>query len=172
MEAIDVLTQVDGDAASFVVNNAVVDVAVVIPGLADMRDASGKFWFQRGESFRLLSVGFRLPHYFVLSQVTAIAHDETIVTIGWENRTASKAGLLPVLANGQTWVPFGDYELALDVFVNMADVDTDGQDWKLQARFQPTLPRISMIGVDAALNGLTYYAPIFVKVLHNEGLKV
>lgn len=173
-EQIDIIQTATNNASTFTVNTAVENVtmaASVSPGI--LSDPGGNTFFEEGENIVILSLGFKLPHNFVLGQTPAAAPVFTypLIQLRYQKRSGGPFLALPVLASGGLFVPFENYEVALDVFADMAALGV-GEDWQLGARLIGTMPEVSMVGVPAVLNTNVYSGPIFVKVLHNTTLLV
>lgn len=167
-EHITVLTHDVGEAPTFTVNTAVENVAVANPANGWLVDPSANGFFQNGESSVLLSVGFRLPHNFVLGQTPGAAPTPISGALDLFYQARAGGPFFNYLneASGRIFVPFENYELASDVFIDSSGV---GDDWRLRSLFT-TLPVVSMVNVPAALNTNIYACSVFVKILHNNNI--
>lgn len=172
-EQIDTLRTESGpDTSLFTVNTAVNSVtAAGAVGDGILSDAGDLPFFQQGDTIRILSIGYVLPYSFVLGQIPGAIplFDMAEISLRYQLRAGGPFLSLPVMSSGSLYVPYGMYELALDVFADLSQV---GDDYQLGAKFVDTKPEISMINAPAGLDGLVLSIPIWVKVLHNLALVV
>jgi hypothetical protein len=128
-------------------------------------------WVQK-DNMRLLSysVGLPLGFEFIYDFVDNFA-----------SHTPARFNLKYVNPVGGAVVPFVDeftgtfvykenYEHQLDVYVPVSDSILAWANFMLGGTIDTPWPKISMVGVDASLNGVVFYIPLFIKVLHNFDL--
>lgn len=184
-ELIDVMTPETSDCPAVVVNTAVNFVDIPInPGAVPFKSSDEFFYcFRRGDNIELLSYGFFIPERFIM-------YEPVSGNAGVENPVLSMAlyaftdppppgvGVQIPLNQfgflGNVKIPFPNYETAIGIFV---DTETAiGEKFWIEVNFPwnagLNIPRLSMVGVPAALNGVTIHIIPFIKVLHNFPLEL
>lgn len=119
------------------------------------------FKFAELDKFRILSYGWMLPHGLAWSNEGGDVPAVQLIE-GNSNPTGAVFFLDQV---SYLSVPWGDYECALDIFVDWSTAPA-GENWySLETRLQAG--SVSMVGLAAALNGAVLYPIPYVKILHN-----
>lgn len=165
---IDILQTTLTSDYTFVGNNAVTDVPLVVPAAAPnhkLFTQDGRSRFSNKDNFRILTFGIRIPYCFHLSDCDAA------FAINWRDAgNTVTIGIKELSLNGSEWLPFGDTEIELGTFVHFP---TDAQFLAAgiapQAMYlRPILAdvRISTFDAPATLNLVTLHVKTFVKVLH------
>lgn len=164
---VDILSQVDTDAATFTVNIAADWVAPTIPvgdWLLTKPDGKGKF--EALDNFTLISAMVVLPLGFEFYESPGGAP-------GWIPYLN-----LGVIANAvdyqlpefTLYMPWANYEMNVNRFYNIKETVLNAQPYQL--KFTLVNARISMFGVDASLDGKTFRIPISAKVGHTLPLTI
>lgn len=162
------------ESPSFVVNLAAVGgvVSVTQPGNVtfDYYNTAGNKLLRAGDSFTVLSYGVILPENFQFhSGVSAQSKNGLCFYIG------SSVG--PLLefgdSDGYVFCPVENYEIACNTFISAVDNGLTGASFSLKGDIGPAFgqtPKISMVGVPAALDGTTQYIRPFVKIAHTKNM--
>jgi len=132
----------------------------------ELNAAPGSFAykFTPTDKFRILSYGWQMPHGLAWANEGGDMPPIQIVE-GNSNPAAATFFLDQV---SFLEVPWGDYEIALDIFVDWSTAPA-AQNWfSLETRLQSGT--VSMVGLAAALNGQVLYPIPYIKILHNLGL--
>ena len=173
---IDTISTQDADCVHFVVNTAVNDLLPAnTGGLLTPDKTNSQQWFAPGDSFTLISYGFTLPFSFAQGAL----YQAAIKGLPSLTFQLQEFGQPPVpinpLALQIICVPYLGGEITLGYFVDLAVLAAGslylGGKFTLSAVWNQ-LPRISMIGVPAALNGTTQYMPMWAKVEHSASFVV
>lgn len=164
-DIIDVLQQsTDTDTPNFTVNLAVTNVTMVLPALGLLRRGDGLDTMQRLDHFQILSIGFAMPLSFEPWE-NDVAGDFRGINIDLDYKDTVGGALTP-LDPGVVWMPFANYELNLGNFVQLNPALIPST-FKLYMNFNSVVgQKVSMVGVNAALDGLKFYVPLFMKILH------
>jgi len=182
-EIIDILMPKYSECPAFVVNvNAATHKVPVTPFIPDDDTAQGFLYvsgsastliarFQSKDNLRILSAGFYIPECFTPANDSskgdvAIPLNELMLLVKKSDYTFSS--VLPGLGpRGVLPIPFLNYEIALDIFSNIAGVTLLADDcFYLQNILYCN--DISMVGVPTVLNGDTIKVIPFIKVLHTK----
>ena len=142
-----------------------------------LRSANGKKTFTKGDDFTVLSVGFILPESFCLAKAPSnlLQHNPSI-TLGAQKTTGGGIAFLPNFGVDGIMCPIENYELPVNVFVDMNKVAAPvflNNNFNLYCAFlgldegNSIFPQVSMVGVPVALNGTVQNITVFVKVIHN-----
>lgn len=179
MAIIDVLTQNEqvgvDQFATFTVNVAFNFVPLVIPAgdTGIMENAQGFSWLIYKEHFNLISIGFVLPLGFEIFNVLTGAADPVLPSLNL--RFKQNGGVSAQLQPGKLYIPFGSYELNMGTFYNMNSTLSPvlTSSYQLLFNFDATRTvNISMVGVPAMLNGMTFSAPVFAKIEHTNAMEL
>jgi hypothetical protein len=173
-EIIDLIGPPLANCASFTVNNAVDSVVITLPvGNSFARNVFGSNVFVKGDSFRVLSMGFILPESFTFFKAGAAAPFISISVLPF-GKVTGQAYVYPGLASGFQFIPMENYELVMDLFFSCKNAinSVDPTKTLLSENFQLSVApavvyNISMLGVPAALNAKVFYIVPFLKILHN-----
>ncbi len=184
-ERIDILTPNTSDCPAVVINTAV--NMVPIPDAAApviLRSTDPFFYcFPNGDNFELLSFGYFIPERFIM-------YDPVSGGLGVENPCFNvritaftdppppgvgvQVPLNQLGFQGRIKIPFPNYEMAMGVFIDVAAAINE-KFW-LEIEFPSNSglnpAQLSMVGVPAALNGVTIHLVPFIKVLHNFPLEL
>jgi hypothetical protein len=178
-EYIDILCHKADEKSTFTVDTTGPLFVNVSAGSSLKMYAGENSKFARYDNFRLLSVGIALPESFTFSQVVAGGtklNTGILVEIsGWDVTNASTFSLPFSGGGGAILVPLENYEMPLDVFVNMENLKAVcSGPFQILASItvldSGTYPRVSMVGVPAALNATVQSITLFMKILHNSPL--
>lgn len=178
-EIIDILTPRINECPQFTVDTTMVSVPLsAFPGGSIIEAGGGTNLFSRGDNFILLSAGYFIPESFVMGEYPGAGLSEfsaPVMVFQGQNFGGGVISLNQVGSNGLLRIPFPRYEVMIGAFVSPEDIGiNDAGGWYLRLIFPFTsgvdIPQVSMVGVPAALHGLTYHVVPFVKVLHNFGL--
>lgn len=170
-EIIDVLMQYDDEAYEFTVNTAVnfVNLTQVNDGiLSKVGTVSGiENEFQEQDNFILLSIGVRLPLGFEFwPNDNAGSFFGPFIDLYYK-RISAAPGVLNSFRPASVQIPFPNYEMSLG---NFTIVPSLTENFYLCFQFPRNVggwnQRISMLNVPAALNEMTFKAPVFAKILH------
>lgn len=176
-EIIDILSTNLLSGAEFTVNTALKSVDLTsVTGTTEKMLAAGLSGsaFTRGDNFIVLSAGFKLPDSFVMYQNAAGAGNESMVCMHLNARevvSGVEIPLTPVGYGGLIKIPFANYETSLGVFVDIESLLVN-ENFYITCEFPYLVagggaPQVSMSNVPAALDGETFVATPFIKVLHN-----
>lgn len=184
-ELIDILTPNTSDCPAVVVNTAVNAVVIPDAGVSVAMRSSDEFffYFRSGDNIELLSFGYFIPERFIM-------YNPVFGGLGIENPCPSIAlyaftdppppgvGVqIPFNQfgfNGTIKMPFPNYEMAMGVFVDTSVAVAEKFRIECAFPFNSGLntSQLSMVGVPAALNGVTIHIVPFIKVLHNFPLEL
>lgn len=180
-ERISLLTPDMNDCPGFVVNTAVLSVAVtpsVLPWITLKDGGAAIFNWTRGDSFMILSAGYCIPERFCVYQYQANAsHDfpcPVMTLAAYRPATADRVFLTQIGGNAYLRLPLPNYEMCLGTWIDAESTIGAAFTLEMIFPFDPLVTpfHISMVGVPAAINGLTFKIVPFVKVLHNFALTV
>lgn len=172
MEIIDIIMQRNDNAFKFTVNTAVsyVNLVKTNDGILERCSSNagidGKFQWR--DKFTLLSIGCRLPLGFEFyPNDNAGNYNGPFIDLYFKKESAAPGAL--IYANPPSiHLPFENYEMSCGIYY---DVPPLNEPFWLVPEFPSGgggyTQRISMLNVPAALNTLTFYCPIWAKVLHN-----
>jgi hypothetical protein len=184
-ELIDILTPDTSDCPAVVVNTAVNSVAIPDSIAAvPMKSADEFFYcFRSGDNIELLSYGYFIPERFIMYEpVSGGAGIEnpslTIALYAFTDPLPPGVGVQIPLNQfgflGNMKMPFQNYEMAMGIFVDAAQAI--GEKFWIETNFPwnsgVNPKRLSMVGVPAALNGVTIHIVPFIKVMHNFPLEI
>lgn len=171
-EIIDNLMQYGDAAFEFTVNTAMssVDITQVVGEdgiLSKVGTVSGiEDEFQEQDNFILLSIGVSLPLGFEFWPNDNNAFFGPFIDLYYK-RISAPSGVLNSFRPASVHIPFPNYELSLG---NFTIVPSLAENFHLCFQFPRNVggwnQRVSMLNVPAALNELTFKAPIFAKILH------
>lgn len=164
-------------SASFVANSAAAPGYVELTIPAPISEGSlatldGRDLFTYGDNFIILSAGCMLPLGFEFWNDTDYWNQGYNLWV--LNRALNVRHELP--NQPFLWCPYANYEMSLgQYFPGFGLIDPPiVTDFKLTAKFLTEgagfNTKISMYNAPVALDGKTFYAPIFVKVLHSYPL--
>jgi|WetSurMetagenome_2_1015567.scaffolds.fasta_scaffold20458_7 hypothetical protein len=174
-ERISILTPVLTDCPAVVVNTAV--NSVDIPDAAAPKTLRGgiqtMFEFTNGDNIMLLSAGYFIPERFAIYEhggAGLMVNPVMAVKFGAYRIVAGTRVTLNQFGNnGVLKLPFPNYEMSLGAAIDTASLI--GENFSLEVDFPfgsgVDQVRLSMVGVPAAMNGITVHIVPFVKVLHN-----
>lgn len=177
-EIIEILTLLPAESPYFVVDAGGVNKSVQLqfpilaPGKKMLHNQSGKTNFALNDNFRILSMGFVFPEGFVFTSVAANTYAGAgAIYLRYWGISGANAGFLRETGDQGTGIPIENYEMPLDVFVNINDYAL-GEKFSLEASYNPPgngaiNMYVSMVNAPALLNGTTQTCTLFVKVLHN-----
>lgn len=155
---------------SFTVNTAVRKVSVDLVSVPQWRYTFGlevmgltgqfAYKFAKTDKFRILSFGILMPHGLQFANEGGDV--PPILYVGGNSNLG-----VPYFFDQVSYmhVPWGEYEVAADNFVDWSNAPTAAT-W-LSIEGQLYSGQVSMVGVNAALNGQVFYTIPYVKVLHN-----
>lgn len=180
-QIIDTLSIPLADCAKFTVNNALLSVPSVPAVGANHRGQNPALnnVFRAGDSLTVLSGGICLKEAFNFYDDPLLITDAfpalIIIPVG---KTSGDPYNNPNFSNGEQYVPMENYEMAFSCFMDcLQTYDTivptkflDSEDFYLT--IDHSAVNISMIGVPAAMNGLTFYIKPFLKIEHNYPLSI
>lgn len=178
-EIIDILQPNLDNAYAFVPNNLVPYVAMLPAQGGDLtlRDGSARAKFQKGDNFSILSAGIVLPEAFTYYRPFNIQfYGSPQIKLALKGDSSGLGYTLDVLGTGRALnVPMENYEFALDIFINTKNQKTLlpptiylNEDFSIT--YTITNGYVSMAGLPAALNGVSFAIIPFVKILHNKPL--
>ena len=124
----------------------------------------GKYAFKSKDNIEILSVGLKLPYYFIE------AEKMPVLEFSWVS--SSSVGALAEIAppSGRVILPFANYELNLGVYIPFPTVSPSTS--KMLLRCQIVDGDVSMIGVSDDILDDTVFTPIpFIKILHNLNIE-
>ena len=157
---------------SFTADNTV-DKVPLTYAVTEMKSANNKKYFKNGDSFSVLSIGIIFPESFTLAKQIA---DETLLFYRATllGKTSGLDYNIYALGNyNAIYLPFENFEMALDVFVNVPDqvqvlhpAVKLNEDFSIETNLSGVV-NISMLGVPSTLNGKVFTVRNFMKVLHN-----
>ena len=169
---IDLIAQVDSSTmASFTVNVAVNSVALSVPvgDVGILYSSNEESWFQFLDHFTLISLGYRLPLGFEFLSVQDNLAQECLPSI--EMRVKENGRPAAYLYPHNIFMPFDNYELNFGHYYNIPIITVSAEAYQIVFNFRQNWTyNVSMVNVPAALNGVTYYVPIFAKVEHTLDL--
>lgn len=174
-EYIDILCHQAKNKPSFTVDTTG-PLSVPIAAAGDSTLYAGeKKDFQTFDNFRILSAGLVLPENFCLAQVPGgegSLNTGLLINIAGYDIGNMQAFSLPFSGSGAITLPMENYELPLDLFVDMKKLSAScSGPFNLLASVTVidlgTYPMVSMVGVPAALNGTVQTVTLFLKILHN-----
>ncbi len=184
-ERIDILTPDTTDCPAVVINTAVNMVAVPDMAAAVVMKSSDEFFycFRRGDNIEILSFGFFIPERFIMYEsLSGGLGNESPAPIlalyAFTDPPPPAVGVQIPLNQfgflGCMKTVFPNYEMAMGTFI---DVETEiGEKFWIECNFPfnngVNNPQLSMVGVPAALNGLTFHLVPFIKVAHNFPLEL
>lgn len=164
MEILDVLMNQANAAPKFTVDTALQSVPVSYDLLlADglLSSDEGTDYFQAGDNFQILSMGYVMPLSFELYSVKKGGVNENPAFI---LQTIDRVVFVEHLVPGQIYIPLPNYEMNFGTFY-----DNPGKEIALKMQMRHDM-EVSMVGVNPALHGETFRIPVFAKVLHNSNL--
>lgn len=162
VEILKPVNTVDGLFASFTVDNTVDSVDIILPPTPVFKGLSnydGQGFFVNGDNIELLSFGLPLPVGYDLavgSSTGAIKVDVYYI----EDSVAKFEKFL------RTWMPFGNYEYAIDSFFSHRSIPDSNNSYSLVWDILEPI-KISMVGIPDSENGKVYKVAPFVKVAHS-----
>jgi len=166
MELIDVLVQNQDNAPLFTVDTGEISTPITNAETNYLGARIGGYQqFRRGDNFILLSMGISLPFNFNLGQLPGAIHGVNVKL--YYETPAGGGNLLPLATESEIFLPFENYELSINHFV---DVSAIPDRFRLSAVVFDSVPYVSMIGCPAALDEMVVLCPIFIKILHNHAL--
>jgi hypothetical protein len=185
MEIIDILTPRYNDASYFTVDTAAASgyVAVTaVGGPLGVWGSGGQMTlFTQRDNIRLLTAGFYIPESFTTADWYArtwsqVPSNSLQLTVN--NREGKRVNYLPGYgssSNGQFILPFPNYEHALDLYCNIANL-TGSVNQIIDNQFYLTgaiyCNNISMVGIPSDLNGKRIAVIPFIKILHTLPIEV
>lgn len=184
-ELIDILTPDTTDCPAVVINTAV--NAVAIPNMAAavvMRSSDEFFYcFRQGDNIELLSYGYFIPERFIMYESVSgnpgvESPCPSIALYAFTDPPPPGVGVqIPFNQFGYLGTMkciFPNYEMAMGIFVDT--MTAIGEKFWIETCFPwnngLNLPQLSMVGVPAALNGVTIHLVPFIKVMHNFPLEL
>lgn len=178
-EHIDIMTPNVDECPYFTVNIAVNSVDLLWAfGARILYAAQGDSKFQRGDSFIVLSCGYFIPEGFRFYGYEDAGAAHIPVPVLELTALLSSGPPFIIIQNfgnqGKMRIPFPNYEFSIGTFCDTEQQGINTATWQLAGDFPlilaPDNPQISMVGVPAALDGLTFKVVPFFKVLHNFAL--
>ncbi len=185
-ERIDILTPDTANCPAVIINTAVNSVVIADAAAAvPMKSSDGLFfYFRSGDNIELLSYGYFIPERFIMYEPTSggggIVENPcpSIALYAFTDPPPPGVGVQIPLNQfgflGTMKMPFPNYEMAMGVFVDAAT--EIGKKFRIETCFpfnsglNPM--RLSMVGVPAALNGVTIHLVPFIKIMHNFPLEL
>ncbi len=164
-ELIDILMHsADSDTPYFTVNTGVSNVSMSLPAEGLLKAANTLDVLQATDHFQILSLGAVLPLGFEFWE-NDNAGDFRGVNIHLDYKLTTGGPLTP-LDPQAVWLPYGNFEFNLGNYVKFNTLLVD-EDFRLYLNFESVVgQKVSMIGVDDALNTLEFRVPLFMKILH------
>jgi hypothetical protein len=186
-EYIDVMALLPDQSPYFVVNTTpgVLSVDIRTPTHSPVYDyllraAGGKKTFRAGDNFIVVSAGFVFPESFGLAGgASNLVQNNPSIAVGAQASTGGSVYFLPNFGNTGVVMPIDNYELPLNIFVDISGLDIGGgvypfrtQNFNLYGafrgldQFNSIYPKVSMVGVPTSLHGTTQHLTVFVKIVH------
>lgn len=164
-ELIDMLMHsADDDTPYFTVDKDLNFVTMTLPAEGLLKAANTLDIMQATDHFQILSIGCVLPLSFEFWE-NDNAGDFRGVNIEMNYKDLVGGPLTPIDPQA-IWLPYSNYELNMGNFVkfNPLIVDTN---FKLYMNFESTVgQKVSMVGVNEALDEMEFRCPLFMKILH------
>lgn len=162
VEIIKPVNNISGLFATFTVDNTVDSVELIIdsePPFKGLANYDGQGFFVNGDNVEVLSFGLPMPAgYNIVSGDGTGALKFDIYYI--DQSIAKFSKLL------RTWVPFGNYEYAVDGFFSHRDIPESNNSFSVIWDIVEPV-RVSMVGVPDSENGKVYRVAPFLKVAHS-----
>jgi len=175
-EIIDILTQPETESAYFDVDTALADVPIVtqdgfvVPAIDNVL---GRRAFNWRDNFIILSCGVSLPAGFSFSEFAGQVRPYVLLAYSWASDLGTKY-LIGSASDSLLYLPLPDYEFSLGTYVDVGSFNgggNPGENFVLSCGLSGN-ERISMVGVPAAYQGLRFYVPTFLKILHNLPMRL
>lgn len=176
-EIVDILTSKYDDASYFTVKVGAASGYVAVTatgGTMGVWGSVGQYSiFNERDNIRLLTAGFYIPESFTTADWYTKSGPEVpsnSLQISVYNTSHAKIAYLPGYGssnNGQFIIPFPNYEHALDLYCDMANLTGPMPSNKFYLKGALYCNNISMIGVPSALDGKRIAVIPFIKILHN-----
>jgi len=189
MEIIDVLTLPPAYCLQFTVNTAVnsVDLSRIPTGAlsdtwlcAAVSGGARRNAFVMGDSFVVLTMGYVLPDGFCMAMPPANSEQYFLsLALGLQLTITDPVHFLPNFYTYGVMIPMENYEMPANIFVDVNSIGSPTYPYRTSnfhvvgiVRYPdddtgPLRPQVSMIGVPNTLDGQTFKANIFVKIVHN-----
>ena len=171
-EIIDVLTLPTAQLPTIAVNNAVDYVSPVYPaGTNILQNAGSEATFEKGDSFKLLSIGFIFPEAMTVWKIL-LGNPMPTFFLKAMGATTGDFFNNPSFTSGYSFVPSENFDLVVNSFYGCSESYSFLHPTKnlLTENFYLTSQIsscfISMQGVPAGMNGKIFFITPFVKVLH------
>lgn len=169
-EIIDILTQAGDASFKFTVDTAVnyVDVVKTNDGEMSVCKTSGATkYFQWKDNPILLSMGCILPLGFEFWENADAIPDQFPPTVNIQFR-GNPSGAIFFPTPRIYCLPWPNYEISLGQF---HDLPTINEEFAIEMELSSSpAQRISMLNVPAALDEMTFYCPLFLKVMHTKDI--
>lgn len=174
-EICEVLMNDHADCLRFDVDTSGVDFITAAGGASPSyaMNGTGKNTFQKGDSFRLLSVGYILPESFTPYYNNAFALSGQLIAIQPRGVITGNTYYNPSWPSGQQFIPMENFETVCDTFFSCRDsyntvtptLNLLSENFRLNL-YLAYAPYISMLGVPATLAGKRFWIRPFVKIIH------